>query len=243
MAMLAAIETTGESCAVAVLDREKLLVEFRAEMPRAHDRLLASFFRGALNTCGLKPDEINALALSVGPGSYTGIRIGMSFAIGFASAVGVPITPVSTLDSIAWNARSVGEVGGRNRVLSLIPDRRGDLYAALYEIHSDFRCLTAPYNLPIEELTPLLDENVFAAGPGAELIEKAYDDCIAHETLRLTAVAVAEYGHELFRRGVALSPDQVKPLYISGVTSIHGERTSDKGRQTSGSVDASNSSI
>ena len=220
MGILAAIETTGESCAVAVLNGEELLVEFRAEMPRAHDRLLASFFRGALNTCGLRPDEIDALALSVGPGSYTGIRIGMSFAIGFANPVGIPITPVSTLDSIAWNARSVGEVGGRSRVLSLIPDRRGGVYVALYEISSDFHRLTAPYNLPVDELAPLLDENVFAAGPGAELIESTYDDCIAHETKRLTAVAVAEYGRELFRRGVVVPPDQVQPLYIGGVSSI-----------------------
>ncbi|MCB0711849.1 MAG: tRNA (adenosine(37)-N6)-threonylcarbamoyltransferase complex dimerization subunit type 1 TsaB [Ignavibacteriae bacterium] len=215
--MLAAIETTGDSCAVAVLDGDRLLVELRAEMPRAHDRLLASLFRGALNMCSLTPEEVSVVALSVGPGSYTGIRIGMSFAVGFASAMGIPITPVSTLDSIAWSARSIGEVGGRNRVLSLIPDRRGGVYAALYEISPQFNRLTAPYNLPIDELVHLLDENVFAAGPGATLIGDKHADYIAHDTKRLTAVAVAEYGRDLFRRGITVEPDQIKPLYISGV--------------------------
>ena len=131
--------------------------------------------------------------------------------------MGIPITPVSTLDSIAWHARNIGEVGGRNRVLSLIQDRRGGVYAALYEISPRFNRLTAPYNLPIEELIPLLDENVFAAGPGADLIGPEYTDYIAHDTKRLTAVAVAEYGYDLFRRGIAVEPDHIKPLYISGV--------------------------
>ncbi len=218
--ILASIETTGDSCAVAVLEDERLLVELRAEMPRTHDRLLASFFRGALNTCSISAEEVNVIALSVGPGSYTGIRIGMSFAVGFACATGIPITPVSTLDSIAWNARSIGEVGGRSRVLSLVPDRRGGVYAALYEIFPQFNRLTAPYNIPLDELPPLLDENVFAAGPGAALIGPECSDYVAHDTKRLTAVAVAEYGRELFRRGITVRPDEIKPLYVSGIAPV-----------------------
>lgn len=213
--MLAAIETTGDSCAVAVFDKDTLLVEFCAEMPRAHDRLLATFFRNVLHTVGKKPDEIEALALSVGPGSFTGIRIGISFAIGFSLATGVPIVPVSTLDAIAWRARSIGKVGGRTRVISLVPDRRGGVYAALYEIQPAFNRLTAPYNLPVDQLPPLLDENVFAAGPGVRMLDVAFADCIALDTELLSAASVGEYGTRLFRQGITVAADQVEPLYVS----------------------------
>lgn len=218
--MLAAIETTGDSCAVAIFDEGALLVEFAAEMPRTHDRLLGTFFRGLLRTVGKEADQVEAVALSIGPGSYTGIRIGVSFAVGFAMAAGIPIVPVSTLDAIAWRARSIGKVGGRTRVISLVPDRRGGVYAALYEIQPEFTRLTAPYNLPVDQLPPLLDENVFAAGPGVQMLDVAFADCIALNTELLTAAAVGEYGYRLFRQGITIQPDQVEPLYVSGMTSV-----------------------
>ena len=220
--MLAAIETTGDSCAVALFEENQLIVEFSADLPRAHDRLLGTFFRDMLQTAGKKPDDIEAIALSVGPGSYTGIRIGASFAIGFAVALGVPVVPVSTLDAIAWGGRSIGKIGGRTRVLSLIPDRRGGVYTALYEIQPTFNRLTAPYNLPVDQLPPLLDENVFAVGPGARMLGEAYAHCISPETEFLRAACVGEYGCYLYRKGISIPPEQVEPLYVSGVTSTKG---------------------
>lgn len=217
--MLAAIETTGDSCAVALFDKDQLLVEFSADLERSHDRLLGTFFRDVLQTAGVEPGDVEAVAVSVGPGSYTGIRIGASFAIGFAIAQNIPVVPVSTLDAIAWGGRSIGTIGGRTRVLSLIPDRRGGVYAALYEIQPDFNRLTAPYNLPVDQLPPLLDENVFAVGPGAGMLGEAFAHCISPETGFLRAVAVGEYGFQLYRKGVSVAPEQVEPLYISGVTS------------------------
>ncbi len=221
--MLAAIETTGDSCAVALFEEGKLLVEYAAEMPRAHDRLLGTFFRRLFEAAGKEPGQVEAVALSVGPGSYTGIRIGVSFAVGFAMAAEVPVVPVSTLDAIAWRARPIGMVGGRTRVISLIPDRRGGVFAALYEIQPEFNRLTAPYNLPVDQLSPLLDENVFAAGPGVQMLDVAFADCIALDTELLTAAAVGEYGYRLFRQGITVAPDQVEPLYISGLTSVRAQ--------------------
>ena len=215
--MLAAIETTGDSCAVALFDGDQLIVESSADLPRTHDRLLGKFFRDMLETAGKKPEDVEAIALSVGPGSYTGIRIGVSFAIGFAIAQEVPVVPVSTLDAVAWGARSIGKIGGRTRVLSLIPDRRGGVYTALYEIQPDFNRLTAPYNLPVDQLPPLLDENVFAVGPGAGMLGEAFTHCIVYETDFLRAASVGEYGAYLYRKGLGLAPEHVEPLYISGI--------------------------
>lgn len=215
--MLTAIETTGDSCAVALLEEGELLVEFSAELPKEHDRLLASYVQGLLRTVGKGPESVEAVAVSIGPGSYTGIRIGSSFAIGFALARGIPIIPVSTLDAIAWSARSIGTIGGRTRVISLIPDRRGGVYAALYEIQPRFQRLTAPYNLPVDQLPPLLDENVFAVGPGAGMLGEAFAHSVALGTEHLRAAPVGEFGYDLYRKGICATPAQVEPLYVSGV--------------------------
>lgn len=214
--MLAAIETTGDTCAVALHDGIRPAVELHAEIPRGHDRLLAKLFRESLDIAGIQARELEAIAVSVGPGSFTGIRIGVSFAIGAAMAAGIPIVPVPTLDAIAFNLRDLGRVGKRSRVISLVPAGRLGLYATLYEIQPDFRRLTETRTIPADQIPPLLDENVFAAGPGALLLEPSCSDCIAIDSEILTAVAVARRGRALLAAGVSSAPEEVEPLYISG---------------------------
>ncbi len=214
--MLAALETTGDTCAVALLDGNRVAVELHVDVPRAHDRLLATLFNDALRMIDAEPRSLEAIAVSVGPGSYTGIRIGLAFAVGVAMAAGIPIVPVPTLDAIAYGQRDLGKVGKRSRVISLVPAGRLGLYAALYEIQPDFRRLTESRTIPVEQVSPLLDENVFAAGPGARLLGPACSDCIAYDSEVLTATAVARMGRELLAAGSASSPEEVEPLYISG---------------------------
>lgn len=213
--MIAAIETTGETCGVALFESETLLVEMRTEIPRAHDRLLASLFRQALDSVDVRPGQVEVMAVSVGPGSFTGIRIGLSFAVGFALATGAAIVQVSTLDAIAWDARNIGRTGRRSRVLSTIPAGRLGVYAALYEIEPEFRRLTAPYTVPTDQLSTLLDENVFAAGPGITAVARDCRDCIALDTEHLSARAVGIVGREMYRKGLSVTPEQVMPIYGS----------------------------
>lgn len=214
--MLAAIETTGDTCAVALFNGERIAIELHAEVPRGHDRLLARLFQGALGIAEIETRDLEAIAVSVGPGSFTGIRIGISFAIGIAMAAGIPIVPVPTLDAIAFNLRDLGRVGRRSRVISLIPAGRLGLYATLYEIQPDFRRLTETRTVPINQIPPLLDENVFAAGPGAVLLEDSCGDCVAIDSEVLTATAIGRRGLDLLASGATCSPEEVQPLYISG---------------------------
>lgn len=216
--MILAIETTGDSCDIALLDNDRILVDLRSAIPRSHDRLLATLVSQAFDVAECKPEHVSAVALSVGPGSFTGIRIGLSFGIGFAMARTIPVVPVSALDAIAWHGRGVAEIGNRHRILSLIADRRGAVYAALYQVDPVFQRLTAPYNIPIEELEPLLDENILAAGPGAALFDPLVCPCVHDDVLDITAAAIGRYGAELYRKGLAVPFDQVTPLYIAKAT-------------------------
>ena len=218
--MLAAIETTGDTCGVALFDGNALRAELHVEMPRSHDRLLAHLFQQVLEVAELKPADVRQFAVSIGPGSYTGIRIGLSFAIGVALATGADIIPVPTLDAIAYNVRSLAKVSHRTRVVSLIPAGRDGLYAGLYEIQPEFRKLTETKTIPVVQIPPLLDENVFAAGPGAAAIEGSCTDCVAVDSERLTAEAVGRHGLYLHYRGAGTSPKDVRPLYISDFTPV-----------------------
>jgi tRNA threonylcarbamoyladenosine biosynthesis protein TsaB len=217
--MLLAIETTGETCGAALFDGTTLRVESHIEIPRAHDRLLARTVSDLLATAGIVPTDIREIAVSIGPGSFTGIRIGLSFAIGLAMATGASMIPVPTLDTIAYNVRDLGRVGHRSRVISLVPAGRLGVYASLYEIQPEFRRLTDARTIPVEQIPTLLDENVFAAGPGARLVPSEYLESIAVDSETLTARAVGRRAIELRRAGVSARPEEIEPLYISALSS------------------------
>jgi tRNA threonylcarbamoyladenosine biosynthesis protein TsaB len=220
--LFAPIDKTGDTCGVALFEGDALRVELHVDIPRSHDRLLAWLFREMLGIAGITARDIEALAVSVGPGSYTGIRIGISFAEGLALASGIKIVPVPTLDAIAFAALDLGKIAHRSRVISLVPAGKMGAYAGLYEVGSDFRRLTESKTIPIEQIPPLLDENVFVAGPGARLMDRSCLDSIAIDSEVLTARAVGERGLALYGQGVIATPAKVEPLYISGLTSAPG---------------------
>jgi tRNA threonylcarbamoyladenosine biosynthesis protein TsaB len=232
--MLAAIETTGDTCGVALFEGNALRAELYVDLPRAHDRLLAHLFRQALEIAGATAKDIKTFAVSIGPGSYTGIRIGLSFAIGASLASGAEIIPVPTLDAVAYSTRFLGKVSHRKRVVALIPAGRGDLYAGLYEIQPEFRRLTETKTIPISQIPPLIDENIFVAGPGVTLIDSSCADSIAADSDRLTAESIGSHGLYLHYHGVGSTARDVRPLYISDFTPVVKKRVGEKGREGEG---------
>ena len=235
--MIAAIETTGVGCSVALFEtnaqegaaRERIgqrsgryvAAELTSRVPRSHDRVLADLFAQTLAVAEVGVADLEGLAVSVGPGSYTGIRIGMSFAIGVALGGDVPLIPVPTLDAVAWNARSVADLSGRSRVLATLPDGRGDVYAALYNLQPEFRRLTHPRHVPAADLDGMLDENVVVAGPGAHLLATA-PTAVAEALGHLEAGMIAERGFELYRRGICTDAASIRPLYVAPFVSGDG---------------------
>lgn len=213
--MLLAIETTGDSCAVAFFDGNRLRAELHLEAPRGHDRILASLFRQGLDMIGMQGEEIRRVAVSIGPGSFTGIRIGVSFAIGVSLASGAAIIPVPTLDAPAFALRGMGQIVRRSRVLSLISALGGSLYARLYELQPEFLPLTEPRAIPAARVADLIDENVAVVGPGALQLEGGASDAVVPDGVSLTAAAVGRLGLHLAYHGASVGPADLRPLYIS----------------------------
>lgn len=102
---LLAIETAYDICGAAVLSGETLHALEEASAPRQHNERLANQVEAALRTAGLSFGQLEAIAVSSGPGSYTGLRIGMSYAKGLATGLDLPIIPVPTLASMAHGVR------------------------------------------------------------------------------------------------------------------------------------------
>ena len=123
--MLLAIDTATQLLSIALHDGASLLAEHTASAGRQHSALLAPLVKQVMASAALQPHDLNALAVTIGPGSYTGLRIGVALAKGMAAARDLPLVPVTTFEVItaAYRARSstlpliTAVPAGRNRVI------------------------------------------------------------------------------------------------------------------------------
>lgn len=127
--LILAVDTTTFSGSVALLRKTTLLAEVNLESPMTHSEKLLPAVDFILESNSLDIQDIDGYALSVGPGSFTGIRIGLSIIKSFSWASGKPIAPVSTLEALALKLKDP-----QKRLLSpLLDAKKGEIYAGLFE--------------------------------------------------------------------------------------------------------------
>ena len=96
-----AVETSGDLCSVAVIKDENIFSEKNLNEPQAHSKLLFSLIDEVLHESDVSKNELKSIAISIGPGSFTGLRIGLSAVKGIAFGLQIPIIPVPTFDAVA----------------------------------------------------------------------------------------------------------------------------------------------
>lgn len=150
------LETATDSCSVALTENGRTIAEKYINQPKAHATLLARYIADILEENGLSMDDCGAVAVSKGPGSYTGLRVGVSCAKGLCYGASKPLISVCTLATITQMAidNKLYKGDGDYTIVPMIDARRMEVY-------------TANFNSKGEQLTPvearILDENSYAA--------------------------------------------------------------------------------
>jgi tRNA threonylcarbamoyladenosine biosynthesis protein TsaB len=127
---LLAIETSTEICSVALSKNAQCIAFVENEKGNSHAEKIILFIDEVLRQAKLDKSELNAVCISEGPGSYTGLRIGASSSKGLCDALNIPLIAVSTLQSMAWGAR---EIYPNHKLFSpMIDARRMEVYTAVY---------------------------------------------------------------------------------------------------------------
>mgnify|MGYP001166324322 CR=1 FL=1 len=101
------IETSSNICGISFISKGVCIDTIEEDSKQKHAEVLPSFYSKLKNTTGFILDEIDAIAISIGPGSFTGLRIGLSFAKGLAFSKNLPIIPVSTMMSLAYSLKEI----------------------------------------------------------------------------------------------------------------------------------------
>jgi tRNA threonylcarbamoyladenosine biosynthesis protein TsaB len=152
------IDTCLNACAAAVVDGERVLAAAREPMARGHQERLAPLVQGVLSAAGIAPAQLGRIGVTVGPGSFTGLRVGLAFAKGFAAALGVPAVGVGVLEALAAEVPE-------GVAAAVVDARREQVYLQVFE---DGVALSQPAALPIEAASELVAR--LAAGGEATLI-------------------------------------------------------------------------
>lgn len=211
-------DTATLNCSVALIDDEQLISVYSLNSCRSHSQRLLSSIHGILAQAGFTLEDLSAMAVAIGPGSFTGLRIGLSTAKGLAFATGKPMVGVQTLDAAA------SSLALTDRLLCPVIDaRKGQIYTALYRYRDacQLQKLTPDMALYPQDLCELIREPVIFVGNGIEAYGPLWKERLkglAHfasfSSHAPWAAAVARLGLERLRRGEADDPHTILPFYI-----------------------------
>jgi tRNA threonylcarbamoyladenosine biosynthesis protein TsaB len=132
VALILCIETATTVCSVSVGLDGRLLALKELNEPKVHASAITLFVEECMKTSGYGFKELHAVAVSKGPGSYTGLRIGVSAAKGFCYALGIPLIGISTLQAMAYGAAKQYQTAPEDLLCPMIDARRMEVYSAFY---------------------------------------------------------------------------------------------------------------
>ena len=217
--LILAFETSAKAVSVAIHDGEKLLAESYQNTGLTHSQTLMSMAEDLLRNCGKSAKDVTHLAVAAGPGSFTGVRIGVAAAKGFGWGAELPVYGVSTLMSMALN---LGVYDGY--VCACMDARRSQVYNALFRAEKGILSrVSEDRAISLEELREdlvQLDGPVFLVGDGAVLTHTTLSNTVEqlilppehHRHQRAAGVALAAVS--AIERGDAGDGNALQPNYL-----------------------------
>ena len=175
MAIILSIESSGTICSAALHQNGELLALIESDEPNIHGQKLAVFIKEITELQQIPINSLDAIAVSEGPGSYTGLRIGVSIAKGLCYASQIPLIAVDTLQSMAYAMLQQKEFSfSDNAVLMpMIDARRMEVYLAGYDLQLNKILPTKPVILE-DNFYNTLNQPTFVCGNGASKIESLF---------------------------------------------------------------------
>ena len=194
--LILTFETSAKACSVALHDGGRLLAESYQHCGLTHSQTLMVMAEDLLKVCGKTARDVTHLGVAAGPGSFTGVRIGVAAAKGFAWGAQLPVYGISTLEAMAQQVRLEGCY-----ICACMDARRDQVYNAIfYATGGDLQRVTEDRAVSLEALKEdlqKLDATVILVGDGAQLV---------HESLKLN--------------NLVLPPEQCRQQRASGVAQL-----------------------
>ncbi len=222
--MILAIDTSGSIASIALGSKEGLVAEYHF----AHDmdllRRLTPAIERIISDAGITASDLSGIVTSLGPGSFTGLRIGVTAAKTLAWSMGIPLVGVSTLEAIARSC----SYGGYKYICAMIYSRVGEVYWAVLDTDSA-SLITEPLASDLEEVISYLrnlGENVLCCGSGIIRNREIIGNTLANITIApdwasfARGAALLKIGMSKINSGQTDDPLTLTPLYVKKPTPV-----------------------
>lgn len=223
------IETATPQVGVAIGGHEGVLASFHSSRDRRHAETLAPAVRFVAGQARVELDEIGVIAVDVGPGLFTGMRVGLAAAKALAHALRVPMIPVSSLDLIAFPVRYA-----ERRIVAVIDARRGEVFHAAYRrVPGGIQRITEPGVCSPDELAGELvasAEDSLLVGDGAvryaDVLSRPAGVEIGERGLQYpSAQSLVQLAHAAALREAFVNPWEVEAVYLRQPDAVANWRT------------------
>ena len=216
-----AVDTSTNMCGIAVADEHALLAEYMLNDRRSHSQKLVSMLKEILDSLCLKPSDIDVFAAITGPGSFTGLRIGITTVKALAYAVQKPVVGITSLDALAYSVTLPEDI----LVCPMLDARNNQVYTAIYKAQNGLMVNTSGYmGIHVSELVKKFEENtaqVIFTGD-ASAIHKDFlkielgERCIFQPDFMLQRMAApaAKFSITQAYRGETLNGFELLPFYL-----------------------------
>ncbi len=219
MALILNIDTSSPVCSVCIADRGQVVAQRDDLTGNQHASLLAILAQETLREAGITPRELSAVALSSGPGSYTGLRIGTSLAKGLCYGLDLPLIAVPTLMGMAWQMAAIS--ADKNGIyIPMIDARRDDAYIAVYDaglnvLEKDV-FVTVDTDLS-DRFLRLYDSNIYFAGSASHKMINIFSNTkfgTIIENVKCIASNISMLSYEHYQRKIYSDLTYFEPFYL-----------------------------
>jgi len=169
------LETATDRCSVGLSQSVELLALRESREPYQHASRINGFIQESLEEGGVRMQDLDAISISSGPGSYTALRVGASTAKGLCYGLGLPLIPIPTLYALAYRMRKDPQVSAGSILAPMLDARREDVYTALYDGQLLPLRNTMMITLSDALFSDFQGSEVWVAGSGAEKAKELLD--------------------------------------------------------------------
>lgn len=213
------MDTSTLMTTVAITDDQRLLGEYSLSVDMSHSEMLVPMIKSALDGLKIDIEDIDLYTISIGPGSFTGLRIALATAKGFAIANNKPIIGVPTLEALAYNIFS------ECHIVPMIDARRDRVFSGIYKWEENcLKVVKQDDALDIVEYCNYLNKNydkLYVNGNGSIAYRDIIDEILGDKAIfapfnlnYIRASSICEIAYERFKDGLIDDVDNLKPVYL-----------------------------
>ena len=216
MALILNIDTATESASICLAKEGKKLLLLESSEQMGHASWLHPAIDEMMTTAGYKMKDLDAIAVSSGPGSYTGIRVGMAAAKGFCYALQIPLITVGTLELMAFASSRQMTDAAIDLISPMIDARRMEVFVAMYQSDMVERLPAAALILDQDSFSiELQSKRIFFFGSGSkkwEKISKSHNALFGDVIVNASQLGILSY--ELFSNNIHTDLNLIQPVYV-----------------------------